>query len=533
MDEYLDAADGSPIQGFSALHSPHGARLPPLDLSAMAYIYFTHPLLSSFVLTRWLNTLLEHITESTDKSKILHILAIRFLSAVGDIALRNLEYDLSHFVSLTACLVKLWIESSRWPFSLSCDDFVESLENVLLSLLRTKTFGSSVVQAALAGYSDEMVVSRCLERAKGKRASQGCLLSALVETRGSRFGYELLRQLSGLVSLNDVFDAGYFDNAFLLLLERGIELNTNPQTLVVWKDELIEESCEAIDNLSETMLESRTVSTFRSLARLLKTKQVGQSHMASLSKALAGCISNFICFEWQTKVSVQILECLVECAVGLYGMSPEGKTQDGARFSANLLFLLCEIAPQALRLHAGKYTAGDVSSVLSAEQVLVWTLEVVLDRIQIAKDCMGASGVKKIYSMIRACLRFGLSMNESQDTLTMSLCVRVVKSFVAAASGGSPTLTSLFASKPLAAQVFDMVVSHSRFRSIREDASSKRDNVEAIHLLMFCISRTSEVKFDYGVLEALLQSYHAGVGESDLELRRLVAAYCEVAISVG
>ena len=489
------------------------------ESGAMAYLYFVHPVLPPSVLAQRVIDVLQRLSERPHDSKFARLMAVKLLSGINA-SVRGLEENIEVCVELSSCLVQVWFDATSWTNSADVDELLDSLEGVLNSLLSSMSLESTAALAAFSERSVEEIVSRCLGREK--RSHGASLLPALIATDVLRFRNEFLSQLSSQPT-RQIHGNCKFDNSFLCILKSGTVDEPSRCVLEIWKEDFASRCCNFISSLSNTTPPQSSILDV--LAQLLDLNEVEPQQLKSLAETTTALLSEKALLKSSPTLSTRLLDCAVKMCFSI----PDSKRQVKGALSSLLFRHLCEIGPRSLRYHMGNRVDATTECPIAPNTLLYWTQKVA-DRVCKTGDWAEIFSTKALYSMIRSCLRNGLSRNDFQNQQTTLLCLRTVNSLVIAASGTSSGLSS---STPLPEQVTEMVTSHSSFRSICEDESGSAQKSEMVLMLLSCIPRTKKLKFDQQVWGDLLRAYHAGVEKVDLDLRELLWEYWQLADEVS
>ena len=490
----------------------------PVSGKSMAYLYFIHPFLPPHVICSRLISLLEVLMNLTDDFPPLYLLIseliLNFKSSFEHVTISS-----SESIDLSSRLVKVWADT---PECISSVDLIDLLEDILVCFLRAKSLWCSAVIGALSEHSKEKIIARCLEQktpADNLKKFSFFLVEALVEVFPRGYGAELLRQLYQFGCMRNILESSLLDNALLCILEQSCDQLTEHPVIEVWKQGFITRICNLLRSSFNDSQQTSYQSSFTCLRCLLEANQLAKVELIGVSQAM----QIFLLRELSTK-SPQDLGLLrqentIASAILLYHAILDDQTDIVGEIGASVLLYLCTATPPALRVRSA------VDSLIGPNKLLSWTA-CIIESHQLQLNNPEAELSKKIHSMIRSCLRHGLS--ESQHNQTRSLCLRVVKSFLKAASGSNIATSALLnsSSKLLAAQIFDMISAHSGFDLIFRE---RRPEIpEVVELLLFCMSESGDIGFDASLLNMFLSAFHAGVEGIDMSLRKILTKYMEV-----
>lgn len=488
--------------------------------SALLSLFLSAPFIPPAQLSTGLKTLLEMKLDPSERERVSPLI-LKFLdvfelsSAVA--GMEGSKEDIRLSVETIRALVNEWVKTSELERGVVSSSVRERIERLLASFLDKESILSTFVQIALRDHPVDSIIVRCIEGSGEKR-----LLSSLIETDTLRFGREFFKCLVSMpADGQEQFENGSFDRPMFLFLRSDLEIE-NEDTFSRWKNSIVSRTVRSLPlwastNDSPSYL-SNTVSLLLDLMRL---DAIGASMLGSLAAPLASFVKN--------KVRTQHLEqgvipaptaTVLECSVLLCWLD---SSEISMTLSSESLLCLCELIPRSLRYHVRGKSSGKVSYLPTPAKILQWTLKL-LDRVErYDPGSFISSGGSAFTTMIRSCLRYGLTREKSSlSPETSQLCIRTVKSFVETVSNDSEDWIQLYPSSSLAVPVAEMLTSHSQFHSTLCEAPDSILKLESIKLLLACYESIENPDFDLSLWKTLLQSFYAGVGETDLSIRQLL-----------
>jgi hypothetical protein len=186
---------------------------------------------------------------------------------------------------------------------------------------------------------------------------------------------------------------------------------------------------------------------------------------------------------------------------------------------------LCDQLPRLLRKES-KAAGGTLSheTTIASSHLLVWLRGLASDTSNFVKDERGSSSLG---SAVRACLKYGMAESDSQTLAATSAgCLRLVREVLLCIHSASP-VSKANLKPPSPEEVFEMMVSHSKFHASMCEPSNFKPNedrkLEAIRLLLTCISiATTPVTLANHVWDTLFAAHNASISVVDSTLRRLL-----------
>lgn len=198
---------------------------------------------------------------------------------------------------------------------------------------------------------------------------------------------------------------------------------------------------------------------------------------------------------------------------------------------------LFELIPRCLKQHYGKKIG---STYVTQDPLNLFGLMFdMIDKVEGYDDgILIDNGSTSLQRMIRSCLKYGIAdvIVSDKDQQIRSSSLKLIRMILTQVSSPSSSLKAFFGSAtlPPAADVFKMVVSHSKFQSVISHNGDDTGDVlklELIELLLCCLSFSPEgIDMESSVFQTLISGFGAGLGQVDTALRRVFIAYSQSAI---
>jgi hypothetical protein len=207
------------------------------------------------------------------------------------------------------------------------------------------------------------------------------------------------------------------------------------------------------------------------------------------------------------------------------------------RMRSALFCHLLELIPRCLKQHYGKRFGS--THVTQDPLKLFGLIFDMIDKVDGYDDgTFIDSGSTSLQRMIRSCLKYGISdvIVSDNDQQIRSSSLKLIRMILTEVSSPSSSLKAFFgsATSPPAADVFKMVVSHSKFQSVishNGDDTFDGLKLELIKLLLCCLSFSPEgIDMESNVWKTLISGFGAGLGQVDTALRRVFITYSQSAI---
>jgi hypothetical protein len=214
-----------------------------------------------------------------------------------------------------------------------------------------------------------------------------------------------------------------------------------------------------------------------------------------------------------------------------------GESDAKKQLRSALFCHLFELIPRCLKQHYGKRFG---STHVTQDPLHLFGL--IFDLIEKVEgyddDTFIDSGSTSLQRMIRSCLKYGIAdaIVSDKDQQIRSSSLKLIRIILTEVSSPSSSLKAFFGSAilPPAADVFKMVVSHSKFQSVISHSGDDTFDVlklELIELLLCCLSFSTEgIDIDASIWKTLISGFGAGLGQVDTALRRVFITYSQSAI---
>lgn len=214
-----------------------------------------------------------------------------------------------------------------------------------------------------------------------------------------------------------------------------------------------------------------------------------------------------------------------------------GKIDAKKQLKSALFCYLLELIPRSLKQHYGK-RSGSTHVTQDPLNLFVLIFDMI-NKVEGYDDGTFIDSVStSLQRMIRSCLKYGIAdaIASDKDQQIRSSSLKLIRMIMKEVSSPSSSLKDFFGSAtlPPAADVFKMVVSHSKFESVishNGDDTFDILKLELIELLLCCLSLSPEsIDIESNVFKTLISGFGAGLGQVDTALRRVFIAYNQSAI---
>jgi len=198
-----------------------------------------------------------------------------------------------------------------------------------------------------------------------------------------------------------------------------------------------------------------------------------------------------------------------------------GQVPVGQDLVTILFTRLCELLPRILRKRAKEVEQKPPTAhgAIKPCLLIAWLYQIVGELPKGSMDLKVALEGKCVVSALRGCLKYGIApVSSTYWAALASDCLKLARELVR-------VITLESASFPPPEDVYEMVVTHSRFAESLKDPSGVAETrkLELVRLLLACVSLSkATIVFRVEIWNALFIAYGAGVGIVDVSIRRLL-----------
>ena len=380
------------------------------------------------------------------------------------------EYPMIQAMEKELCKVKgmqacvLFVKISE----LGCHEF---LGRCLRSLHHAKTFGTKTDQ-------NMSLLSKAIDIGCGGISQSLLLLTAALDTETSSVESILTHYKTSAADFKDLWTSGFLDGALVSSTKHR-------------DDELMRRS------LTNTLKQTQTREGGFQIVREMVKCRTMDGEMVSTAQA----------------------SHLLKSLVSVYDEGSLHSEHSGVIE----LVLVMDSLPQALK-KAFRISDEDTRSVAFCGTLLEQSLHA-LENIE---SNLSSLSLVDVDSILKSCLKFGISNSQGELALLRSSCLKLVRLFLSMTS--QPESVTLRESSALLRPVtiWSMVLSHSKFAEaiVPSDGSGGKEwkdaTEELVNLLVCCASLfTDGLSIEKDTLNALFVAYNGGTVAVDIALRRL------------
>ena len=368
--------------------------------------------------------------------------------------------------------------------------------------------------------------------------SQKCLLTVLVSLDPVKFGAAFFQVYSNMKSnkkYQQILNCGILDTSMAVILNHDITRKTHQEELV-----------SIIQGVNKRLLALRfdfnittdKMNAFISLARnLMDMKSESVADMLEIN-LVADLLARLLIQSKQEINQTTNLPCHQYVEVALYICMQCSTDSDSIKDLSSTLFLyLYDVIALLLSHHRanGSHTSGD--GMPQSIQPIIWMKKLMATDVAFdltAKD----NGAAKLRSLLKICLRHGMQNESDGSNEIRTMCLHLVSLLISFSSSGGKPLgchdgmerTGKYQSIP--SQVFNMVVSHSKFDVLMRSFGNSCIQIEISRILFTCITNAADIEFSMPTWTSLLACYDCGVDGKDKFLRCVLVEYSQIANKV-
>lgn len=432
-------------------------------------------------------------------------------------------------VKFTAILLRAWLSLTANCVGQSFYiELVARVEDLLCLNL-----ANSPASLALLEHESALLVERCLKTKlmnidKSDHKPQGCLLASIVASDPLKFSPALLRSLVEKNlnnSFRHLFDRGLLDRAVCMMLDCPEFVKGHLEKVLSLSSLLNARAMKMISvSLYPNLLLDGLLSVllaYTSHVIILKRKLPLPSVVELLTRnvdQLPAALQRVLDLE-----PVLTKEKLLKLTLRICLANHQDGNSSVKTLVSSLLLFLCEELPQSLRVSVDTKTSGP-TNFIDPLNLISWLRDLLLG----CCDYDIVSRVSlKVTSLIRVFLKIGIGTTHESNTNIRLACLELVSHYMVHLHDGSAELRPFVSSfsPSLASQVFLMVTTHSKFVSLMNSSEEDAVKLEALRILLGCLSATDDIEFDADVWSCFLASFNAGTTEIDLVLRCLLSLY--------
>ena len=244
-----------------------------------------------------------------------------------------------------------------------------------------------------------------------------------------------------------------------------------------------------------------------------------------LAKEIATLLNGPACHGLLGRMSASTREAFLQAALSVAASLEESDLSQAANqqiVDTGLFIRLCELLPRSLRKTIKAMEGNRSSDEIVDPSFLIKSLVPLAGKFSsfnmalvsdLDSTCMAAA--------LRACLKYGMTESSSTSfTEIASQCLRLARALLLSIAAAA---TNSF---PSPAAVYEMIVSHSHFAESlvgsTDDHDSESQKRDLVLLMLTCVSLSkSPLSFGTDVWSVLFRAYGAGLGATDVSLRRL------------
>jgi hypothetical protein len=472
------------------------------------------------------------------EGKALAVTTISYLKAFFSTLEREPLNDSSFHHALFAAWLFLAKESSH---DVLLTELVIHLERVLchllsddgLALVSTALYASCIRQS-----SPSEVVDLCLQSklkiagVLGRDRSTNCLLASIVDCDLVLFAPVLLEKLTGADEQNDfgrqALDKGLLDKAVLSILKEKTFIEEHRLAICSVCEKTVARAIKALSG-------NEDVENFDTIVSILLLCYEEVKSQASAVRSLAAALAKLVSGTADTSFKLSELEFPTQeqvftLALRLCRLNGEECIEEYETLASAVVICLCELVTLSLPhqmdrtdqpLHVGNRQINLL--------VIIDLLRDILEEVKgYDQNIFAKKGPSFVRRLVKGCLKHGVGQADEETQSLRASCLGLVRQLMIMISGQGPSLCLAF-KRPMGAQIFDMLTTHSQFRIAIGPANTdaKDSRLETLRLLSACLSLAESIEFDGDIWQALLAGYDAGMTESDIVMRQVLFLYCQ------
>ncbi len=428
----------------------------------------------------------------------------------------------------TAVNAWMWVGKESLKHGKLLHRRIKSIISSMLSLsMKDGTVKAACLLSLIEKHPENIVLEICLDLSIEEIdlvQAETCFLNTMLRTDSYRFMGHFLSCVQDMSPrLQNAWELGYIDDSFSILLRQ------------------IDSSTEVSKALSTVLASKASKRFIAALANTVNVDLDGIAHLLDLMCTV--CDTGSASYADTDLVARELITFLSQTNIKIYGdgakslcslgikildhLEAGGKEQDelGKHLRSELFYFLFAALPVLMK----KKTSLRPTKIKS-DLALMWLLRLVKEN---PNDILSRKIEPLMYQKVcRVCLKQGITAGNDDENVSMlslkfiGLLLKLVKN--------DPSVSPV---SPTARDVFEMIVSHSKFELLFADTemgegssdtiiSELRENV--LKLLISCILISDEdIQIESNVWKAIFSSFNAGISHTDVLIRYLVTISCE------
>jgi hypothetical protein len=414
-------------------------------------------------------------------------------------------------------------------------EFISELEDSLCWTL-SKEFSS----LALLTYDCTAVIRRFMEiKATAFKLcddnTQRCLLTTVVSSDPIKFGEAFLQTF---VTVHDkqeyqkLFACGILDKPLSAILKYSdIQIKYRKEILCIIDDVNKRLTALCIDfNISTDRMND-----LLSLTQILMDKERESEQKKLNADVLADLLARLLTESNQEANTASKQKCI---EVATYICVERCNTEsDRIKSLSSVLFLkLCDAIVQS-SYQGTKDGNGYVPCVLPSMQPIAWMKELLSKELSFDMAVLNIECDGILRSVIKVCLRHGMKIDSDSSIEIRLTFLQLVSLLISFAYSNNNPLGCIHkdrttANKSLPSQIFDMVMSHSKFDILMGVDESSSIQVELSRILFICMAHAADIEFNIASWKLLLSCYDCGFDDKNLFLLSTLYEYSRTSSQV-
>lgn len=402
-----------------------------------------------------------------------------------------------------------------------------SISSMLVYSMKKETVKAACLLSMIGKYPESFVLDLCLDFSIEEKTlvfAELDFLNILLKTESYRFTSHMLSCLQDMgPRLLNTWEAGYLDDSVSLLLRQvksSSEMSKSLFEVVASKA-----SKRFVDSLALT--EKPVLDEITPLLNLMRTI-FDTGNMIAIDTYLikSEVINSFsLLFKRQnmeyygkgTKSVCYLGMCILD------HLKATDKQSEGLskQLSSELFYFLFAALPKILKKNSPRRPTA-----LPSDLVLTWLIRLIEEN----SDHLFSRKIEtSIYQKVcRACLKHGVAAGNDADkvpTLSLHFMGLLMTKLLHEDCSVIPVT-------PTAKDVFDMIVSHSKFEQLFTDTENEEEDMltkgHILRLMITCVMiSTIDVQIEPVVWKVIFASFNAGLGHIDILVRDLVSVSCK------
>lgn len=461
-------------------------------------------------------------------------LCLRFLNCCYGIEPEHFgkQFTLEKELLETAVNALIWVGKDSHAYGKLIHRRIKgSISLMLAHSMKKETVKAACLLSLIGKYPESFVLDLCLDFSIEEKAlvfAEIDFLNIILKTESYRFTSHMLSCLQDMgPRLLNTWEAGYLDDSVSLLLRQAKSSSEMSKSLF----EVVASKASKRFINSMGLTEKPVLDGITPLLNLMRTIFDTRNMIAIDTHLITSEVINSISLLFKRQ-NLQYYGdgtksvCYLGISILDHLKATDKQSEDlSKQLSSELFYFLFAALPKIL-----KKNSPQTPTTLPSDLVLTWLIRLIEEN---SDDLFSRKIETSTYQKVcRACLKHGVAAgnNDKVPTLSLHFMGLLLTKLLHKDCSVTPAT-------PTAKDVFDMIVSHSKFEQLFTDAENKEEDMlttkskakgHILRLMITCVMiSTNDIQIEPVVWKVIFASFNAGLGHIDILIRNLVSISCK------